>query len=101
MHSLVRQNLQDFLFSYKEPLLSIEQVNIAPALIDSQLSHQIRKSVNEKNATQQLTSAKLKPVSFAVRCNTSFNGMLEHDIPVPGRAISFEKGQFLHVYEVI
>uniref|UniRef100_A0AC35TZS7 SH3 domain-containing protein n=1 Tax=Rhabditophanes sp. KR3021 TaxID=114890 RepID=A0AC35TZS7_9BILA len=70
MHSLARTNLQQFINSYKEP--------------------------NKQNGWGPVEN---KRVSFAAKALSDFNGCLDNDVPVPGKAISFLTGQFLHIYE--
>ena len=48
-------------------------------------------------ALEQLQKAYTEAVAFAVRANYGYNGTEETDCPVPGRAISFEPKDFLHI----
>ncbi|VDD89827.1 unnamed protein product [Enterobius vermicularis] len=40
-----------------------------------------------------------KPVAFAVRANIDYDGKLEDDSPIHGRAVSFKVRDFLHIKE--
>ncbi|CAG0881249.1 unnamed protein product [Cyprideis torosa] len=51
----------------------------------------------EKQASQKLQEARLKPVTFAVRTNVPYDGSVDDDSPVHGCAISFGVNAFIHV----
>uniref|UniRef100_H2MUE2 Calcium channel, voltage-dependent, beta 2b n=1 Tax=Oryzias latipes TaxID=8090 RepID=H2MUE2_ORYLA len=55
--------------------------------------------VEERNAQVQLEKAKYKPVAFAIRCNFSYTPADDDNVPVPGKAVTFEARDFLHVKE--
>ncbi len=53
----------------------------------------------ERRALSQLMRARSRPVAFAVKTNAAFDGSLDDDSPVHGKAVSFAMGDFLHVME--
>lgn len=53
----------------------------------------------EEHALLCLERARSKAVAFAVRTNVMYDGGAEDDSPVPGSAVSFNLGDFLHIYE--
>ncbi len=53
----------------------------------------------EEHALLCVERARTKPVAFAVRTNVMYDGGAEDDSPVPGMAVSFNLGDFLHIYE--
>ena len=53
----------------------------------------------EANALLCLDRARSKPVAFAVRTNILYDGGHDDDSPVHGSAVSFNMGDFLHIYE--
>lgn len=108
MHALARSNLQHFIISYKEPntvlnerkAVNLEKNNDSLTnIIDGRECHRKMKALLENDGKKKLEQAKKKKVSFAVRTLLPYNGCLENDIPVPGKAVSFQVGQFLHIYE--
>ena len=53
----------------------------------------------EEHARLCVERARTKAVAFAVRTNVMYDGGAEDDSPVPGFAVSFNLGDFLHIYE--
>uniref|UniRef100_A0A0K0F5X2 SH3 domain-containing protein n=1 Tax=Strongyloides venezuelensis TaxID=75913 RepID=A0A0K0F5X2_STRVS len=108
MHALARSNLQHFIISYKEPNTVFDERKITKLkksdntysdIIDGRKNHQNMKALKESEGKKKLEQAKKKNVSFAIRALLPYNGCLDNDIPVPGKAVSFQVGQFLHIYE--
>ena len=54
---------------------------------------------SESTALMCLNRARSKPVAFAVRTNVMYEGSQDDDSPVHGCAVSFQIGDFLHIYE--
>ncbi|VEL12027.1 unnamed protein product [Protopolystoma xenopodis] len=53
----------------------------------------------ERQAKAQMEKARTSKVAFAVRTNVSFDGALEADCPVPGRAVSFQVSAVILIKE--
>ncbi len=43
---------------------------------------------------------KYKAVAFAVRTNVGYDGRIDDDAPLPGKAVTFAPRDFLHIKEV-
>ncbi|CEF66167.1 Calcium channel, voltage-dependent, beta 2b [Strongyloides ratti] len=108
MHALARSNLQHFIISYKEPSTVLDERKALKLeknfdsfsnIFDGRECHRQMKALIENDGRKKLEQAKKKSVSFAVRTLLPYNGCLDNDIPVPGKAVSFQVGQFLHIYE--
>ena len=54
---------------------------------------------SEQTALLYLARARTKPVAFAVRTNVMYDGSQDDDSPVHGSAVSFNIGDFLHIFE--
>ena len=54
---------------------------------------------SERDALICLNRARNKAVAFAVRTNVMYDGSQDDDSPVHGCAVSFNIGDFLHIYE--
>ncbi|KJH50598.1 SH3 domain protein [Dictyocaulus viviparus] len=95
MHTIARENLQHFLYAYKEspkePGLRI--------VYDARKSHAQRKQEDQQLALEQLRATVNLKVAFAVRANTTYDGALEDESPIQKKTVSFKKGDFLHIYK--
>ncbi|KAK0425056.1 hypothetical protein QR680_009007 [Steinernema hermaphroditum] len=76
---------------FQEAALGVHQLG------DSKLTNQLRIQQLQEVAARQLQEAKAKPVLFAIRASVAYDGALDDDVPVPGSAISFDVGHFLHI----
>ena len=54
---------------------------------------------SEQTALLYLGRARTKPVAFAVRTNVMYDGSHDDDSPAHGTAVSFNIGDFLHIFE--
>ena len=54
---------------------------------------------SEQHAILAIEKAYAKPVAFSVRTNVMYDGSHDDDSPVHGCAVSFNIGDFLHIYE--
>uniref|UniRef100_A0A915I9N2 Guanylate kinase/L-type calcium channel beta subunit domain-containing protein n=1 Tax=Romanomermis culicivorax TaxID=13658 RepID=A0A915I9N2_ROMCU len=65
----------------------------------SEIYNETLKRETEVQAKNQLESAKYKPVAFAVRTNVAYDGKIDDDAPIPGKALSFSVKNYLHIKE--
>ncbi|CAJ0962881.1 unnamed protein product, partial [Mesorhabditis belari] len=94
MHSLFREQLQSFLYAYKEPM----KERGVPLIFDASKEHQYRKEFFKEDAWEKLEIAKKMKVGFAVKTNTDYDGALDRESPCREKTISFKKNQFLHIH---
>uniref|UniRef100_A0A0N5A1G1 SH3 domain-containing protein n=1 Tax=Parastrongyloides trichosuri TaxID=131310 RepID=A0A0N5A1G1_PARTI len=62
-----------------------------PKIVDGRESHKNMKYLKETEARKKLEQVKKKDVSFAIRALLPYNGCLDNDVPVPQKAVSFQK----------
>ncbi|CAJ0566429.1 unnamed protein product, partial [Mesorhabditis spiculigera] len=94
MHSLIREQLQSFLYSYKKPT----REEGLPVVYDAAEDHAERKEMAYRDAVEKLEVAKRMKVGFAVRANRDYDGALDRHSPLIDKTISFHKSQFLHIH---
>ncbi|VDP13723.1 unnamed protein product, partial [Soboliphyme baturini] len=58
---------------------------------------EVSRRETEEQARAQIENAKYQPVAFAVRTNAAFDGLVDDDAPLLGKAVSFEVKEFLHI----
>ncbi|GMT28111.1 hypothetical protein PFISCL1PPCAC_19408 [Pristionchus fissidentatus] len=94
MHSIAREQLQTYLHSYKrtprERGLPIHQ--------DGKKCHEQNKRYKRQRAEEILYRTASGRVAFAVRCLINYDGALDYDSPLTEYTISFNTGDFLHIY---
>lgn len=95
MHTIARENLQHFLYAYKE---SPKEPGLR-LVHDAKRSQAQRREWEHQRALQNLRSAVHLKVAFAVRANATYDGALEDESPIQKKTISFNKGDFLHIYK--
>ena len=79
---------------------SMQQQNTFSSQPDQNMSaYMDRAGDPESTALVCLNRARSKPVAFAVRTNVMYDGSQDDDSPVHGCAVSFNIGDFLHIYE--
>ncbi|CAJ0593520.1 unnamed protein product [Cylicocyclus nassatus] len=94
MHTIARENLQHFLYAYKE---SPKEPGL-PLIHDAKRSQAQRKERNHQHALKHLRAAVNLKVAFAVKANAKYDGALEDESPIQKKTISYNKGDFLHIY---
>lgn len=67
--------------------------------VAQQQMQQYNNADSEQTALLYLGRARTKPVAFAVRTNVMYDGSQDDDSPVHGTAVSFNIGDFLHIFE--
>ncbi|WKX91057.1 hypothetical protein Q1695_009693 [Nippostrongylus brasiliensis] len=95
MHTIARENLQHFLYAYKE---SPKEPGLR-LVHDAKKSQAQRREREHQRALHHLRSAVNLKVAFAVRANATYDGALEDESPIQKKTISFKKGDFLHIYK--
>nr|CDJ81356.1 Src homology-3 and Voltage-dependent calcium channel domain containing protein [Haemonchus contortus]CDJ90731.1 Src homology-3 and Voltage-dependent calcium channel domain containing protein [Haemonchus contortus] len=95
MHAIARENLQHFLYSYKE---SPKEQGLR-LIHDAKKSQALRREREHQRALQNLRAAVNLKVAFAVRANSAYDGALEDESPIQKKTISFKKGDFIHIYK--
>uniref|UniRef100_A0A1I7XNI7 peptidylglycine monooxygenase n=1 Tax=Heterorhabditis bacteriophora TaxID=37862 RepID=A0A1I7XNI7_HETBA len=96
MHSIARENLQNYLYAYKE---SSKELGLG-LVYDARRSHSLKREIENIRALRSLRAATHMKVAFAVRTNASYDGSLENKSPLSKKTISFNKHDFLHIYKV-
>ncbi|KAF8368829.1 ccb-2 [Pristionchus pacificus] len=94
MHSIAREQLQNYLHSYKRTMRE-EGLSIRH---DGKKVHEERKKGKRERAEEILTRTANSRVAFAVRCLVDYDGSLDYESPLTSFTISFNIGDFLHIY---
>ncbi|CAI4230010.1 unnamed protein product [Auanema sp. JU1783] len=95
MHSIARESLQNYLYSYKE---TPKEPGL-PLIRDAKKSQAFFKICEERRARKALKEAVACKVSFAVQCHVSYDGSLENECPIHEKVVSYQKNDFIHVYK--
>ncbi|KAL6729169.1 hypothetical protein Aduo_000247 [Ancylostoma duodenale] len=95
MHTIARENLQHFLYAYKE---SPKEPGLR-LIHDAKRSQAQRKDREHQHALKHLRGAVHLKVAFAVKANATYDGALEDESPIQKKTISFKKDDFLHIYK--
>ncbi|GMT00253.1 hypothetical protein PENTCL1PPCAC_22427 [Pristionchus entomophagus] len=94
MHSIAREQLQKYLHSYKRTL----REEGLPIRHDGKKIHEETKRAMRLRAEEILMRTVNTRVAFAVRCLVSYDGSLDYESPLTTFTISFNTGDFLHIY---